>query len=189
MTALSDVGDPLTKLDPDGFAALYDRHFAEIYGYVAARLGRQVADEVAADTFLTAYRKRHSFDPARGEVRPWLYGIATRLVSDHRRSETRRLRALLRLPADGEAENGHEDRVATRVDAAGVQGRLAAALAELSDGDRDALLLVALAGLTHEETARALDIPAGTVGSRLNRARRKVRAALGGSNPLEESNG
>ncbi|MEV4256862.1 sigma-70 family RNA polymerase sigma factor, partial [Spirillospora sp. NPDC049652] len=70
------------------------------------------------------------------------------------------------------------------VDAAGLRGALARALADLPDGDRDVLLLVALADLSHQEVAAALEIPYGTVGSRLNRARRKLRAALGGTNPM-----
>ncbi|WP_329239114.1 RNA polymerase sigma factor [Actinoallomurus sp. NBC_01490] len=65
-----------------------------------------------------------------------------------------------------------------------LRGRLSSALAELPARDRDVVLLVALAGLSHEQVATALDIPYGTVGSRLNRARRKLREALGGTNPL-----
>jgi RNA polymerase sigma factor (sigma-70 family) len=57
---------------------------------------------------------------------------------------------------------------------------------ELSSGDRDVVFLVAIAGLSYEEVAEALGIPDGTVGSRLNRARRKLRTALGGANPMKE---
>lgn len=82
------------------------------------------------------------------------------------------------------AEHSHEERVVTRIDAASAQGRLAAELRALPDGDRDVLLLSALGELSHEEVAKALDIPYGTVGSRLSRVRRKLRAAVGGINPL-----
>jgi RNA polymerase sigma-70 factor (ECF subfamily) len=92
------------------------------------------------------------------------------------------LRAFARAGADP-AVDGHADRIDNRVSAAAVQRDLAAALAGLSAGDRDVLLLVAWADLSYEETAAALDIPLGTVRSRLNRARRKVREALGGQNP------
>ncbi|MGV9778160.1 RNA polymerase sigma factor [Streptosporangium sp. NPDC003464] len=169
---------------PDVFAVLYDRYFGEIHRYAAGRLGTQIADDLAAETFLVAFRKRQSFDPARGAVRPWLYGIATNLLAQYRRSETRRLEAFQRAPADDVADGGHEDRVTARVAAAGAQGRLATALGRLPDGDRDVLLLVALAELSYEEVAQTLDIPFGTVGSRLNRVRRKLRAALGGVNPM-----
>ncbi|MFI6814569.1 RNA polymerase sigma factor [Nonomuraea sp. NPDC050328] len=163
---------------PDRFGELYDRHFEEIHRYLAARLGGEAADDLAAETFLVAFRKRSSFDAGRGTARAWLYGIATKLVAQHRRSEARRLRAFQRAPRDG-PDTGHEERVIDRV-AAGAQGRLAAELAGLAKGDRDVLLLVAVAELSYEEVAEALGIPYGTVGSRLNRVRRKLRAALGG---------
>ncbi len=168
---------------PESFAVLYDRYFGEIHRYVAGRLGTQIADDLAAETFLVAFRKRHAFDPERGAVRPWLYGIATNLLAQHRRSETRRLAALQRAPGEP-AQDGHEDRVTAKVAAANVQGRLAAALKRLSDGDRDVLLLVALADLSYEEVAQTLGIPFGTVGSRLNRVRKKLRRALGSVNPM-----
>lgn len=169
---------------PDVFAVLYDRYFDEIYRYLAGRLGPHIADDLAAETFLVAFRKRRSYDAARGAVRPWLYGIATKLLAQHRRSETRRLSAFQRAPVDVLADDGPEDRVTTRVAAANAQGRLASALERLSHGDRDVLLLIALADLSYEEVAQVLDIPFGTVGSRLNRARKKLRAALGGTNPM-----
>jgi RNA polymerase sigma-70 factor (ECF subfamily) len=168
--------------EPDQFKAIYDRHFPQIYRYVAGRLGRDVADDVAAETFLTAFRKRDRFDPERGAVRPWLFGIATNLVGQYRRSETRRYAALSRLSGDT-VGGEHEERVAARVTAEGVRPRLAQAIAALPEGDRDVLLLIALGGLGYEEVAQALEIPGGTVGSRLARARRKLREALGGSDP------
>ncbi|MFI6321527.1 RNA polymerase sigma factor [Nonomuraea sp. NPDC050556] len=164
------------------FDELYDRHILEIHRYLAGRLGSELADDLAAETFLTAFRKRDRFDPSRGEVRPWLYGIANNLVSLHRRSESRRLAALRRVPA--EQPHSHEERVLTRVMAASAQGQLATALATLSDGERDVLLLVALADLSHEEVGQALGIPFGTVGSRLSRVRKKLRVALGDTNPM-----
>ncbi|HEX2314742.1 MAG TPA: RNA polymerase sigma factor [Thermomonospora sp.] len=201
MTAPPDVvTDDATVIersrhDPDRFAVIYDRYFPEIYHYVAARLGRDVADDIAAETFYAAFRKRDRFDPARGAVRPWLYGIATNLVGGHRRAESRRYTALARAAADPRAAeqraDGHEARVAARVAAEGVRPQLAAALTALSDGDRDVLLLVAISGLPYEEVAQALEIPVGTVGSRMNRARRRLREALGGTDPTraEESHG
>ncbi|RFU42228.1 RNA polymerase sigma factor [Actinomadura logoneensis] len=171
--------------DPDRFAAIYDRHFADIYRYVAARLGRDTADDLAAETFVTAFRKRDGFDPARGGVRPWLFGIATNLVALHRRAERRRYDALARAHAASSLpdEDAPDERIAARVTAEGARPRLADALAALPEGDRDALLLVSVAGLGYDEVGQALGIPAGTVGSRLSRARRKLREALGGDDP------
>lgn len=85
---------------PEAFGELYARHFAPVYRYVAGRLGADAADDLAAETFLAAFRRRTRFDPARGAVRPWLYGIATNLVAQHHRSESRRYAALARAGAD-----------------------------------------------------------------------------------------
>jgi RNA polymerase sigma-70 factor (ECF subfamily) len=173
--------------DPDQFAAIYERHFAEVYRYLAGRLGRSVAEDLAAETFLVAFRKRDRFDPALGRVRPWLYGIATHLVGQHRRAEIRRYRAMAR--AGGrllDSEESHDERVADAVTAERLGRRLAAALADLGPGDRDVLLLVALGELSHQEVGLALDIPAGTVGSRLHRARTALRTALGVTDPTLE---
>lgn len=168
---------------PEAFGELYTRHFASVYRYLAGRLGPDAADDLAAETFLAAFRRRAKFDPARGAVRPWLYGIATNLVAQHHRSESRWYAALARAAADpillARTEGSEEDRTADRVTASLARPTLAAALSRLPDRDRDVLLLTAIGGLSYSEVAFALAIPEGTVGSRLNRARRKIIAALG----------
>jgi RNA polymerase sigma-70 factor (ECF subfamily) len=161
----------------ESFAWVFDRHFREIYGYVARRVGRDVADDVAAETFLTAFRLRDRFDAAKGDRLAWLYGIATNLMRRHRRDEVRGYRAMARVEPAGVVAS-HDDRVVAQVHGEQLRGALASALAGLSTGDRDVLLLIALAELTYEQVADALGISYGTVCSRLNRARRKVRAAL-----------
>lgn len=169
--------------EPERFASIFDRHAPHIQRYLARRLGQQVADDLVADTFLVAFDKRARYDRTRSDARPWLYGIATNLVRQHQREEVReyRLRANINPELD---HDGHADRVAAQVTAAAMRRLLATALAELSDGDRDVLLLVAWEGLTYEEVANALAIPVGTVRSRLSRARRQVRAAL--TTPTDE---
>ncbi|MGI5407450.1 RNA polymerase sigma factor [Streptomyces chartreusis] len=160
---------------PELFARLYDRYAPDIHRYAARRLGETAADDITADTFLTAFRIRARYDRTRPSARPWLYGIAANLIGKQRRAEVRALRALARTGHDPVAASWVED-TDSRVAA---QGPLADALAALSAGDRHVLLLVAWADLTYQEVAEALDLPVGTVRSRLNRARRKVRTALG----------
>ncbi len=169
---------------PERFAVVFDRHAPHIHRYLSRRLGAQVAEDLMGETFLIAFGARARYDPAFPSARPWLYGIATNLVGQRRREEAReyRLRATLGPPAE---QVSHADRVAERVTAQAMSARLAAALAGLARGDRDVLLLIAWEGLAYEEVAAALGIPVGTVRSRLNRARRKVRAALA---PEEVSN-
>ncbi|WP_159940552.1 MULTISPECIES: RNA polymerase sigma factor [unclassified Nocardiopsis] len=163
--------------EPALFGEIFRRHAPALHRYVARRLGSRDADDVVAETFHTAFRKRHRYDPDRPDARPWLWRIAANLVRRHHRSETRQYRALARTGVDPVME-GFADRAAERVDATSLSTSLAAALARLSKGDRDVLLLVAWGELTYEETALVLGIPLGTVRSRLHRARARVRASL-----------
>ena len=169
-----------SRADPDQFVTLFDRYYGEIYRYARSRVGAGVAEDVASETFLVAFRRRAAFDPGVGvgQVRSWLYGIATNLIRRNGRDEERRYRAMARIP-DEPSDAGHDERVVVRLSAERIRGELAVALAVLPARDRDVLLLMALGGLDHHEIAAALGIPYGTVCSRLNRARRKVRAALG----------
>jgi RNA polymerase sigma-70 factor (ECF subfamily) len=168
--------------EPERFEAIFRRYFGQIHQYLAARVGGRVADDLAAEVFTIAFAQRQRYDLARECARPWLYGIATNLAGTHRRQEQRRYRALARAGTQGVAPSD-EDLVADRVSAAAAWPALAAALARLSRGDRDVLLLVALAGLGNQEVAQSLGIPDGTVRSRLSRARTRLRASLGDTNP------
>jgi RNA polymerase sigma factor (sigma-70 family) len=159
---------------PERFAVIFDRYFAEVHRYIERRLGSDLADDLASDTFLAAFGKRDRYDTDRPVARPWLYGIATNLIGKHRRRQTSTFRAYQRAVAPDDAD-GHEDQVAARVSAQRQRADLARALERLSAGERDVLLLVALVDFTHEEVAQALGISYGTVGSRLSRARAKLR--------------
>lgn len=164
--------------DPERFALIFGRYFGEIHRYLSRRAGVPVADDLAADVFLTAFSQRDRYDLARECARPWLYGIATNLIGAHRRKEARYYRALARMDAQP-GWQGDEERTADRLTAEAARPALAKALGGLPAGDRDVLLLVALADLPYPEVAQALGIPYGTVCSRLNRARRVLRDALG----------
>src|SRR5215471_12074604 len=144
MTRMTDADlAAAIRSDPRQFAVVYERHFRDIYRYVAGRLDTQAADDIAAETFLVAFRQRDRFDPARGGLRPWLFGIATNLVARHQRAEARRYRALART-RDMPSIGSHEDRVVAKVAARRLLPQLLAALAGLSQGERDVVLLVAL---------------------------------------------
>jgi RNA polymerase sigma factor (sigma-70 family) len=163
--------------DPPAFAAIYDRHAGVVFRFLVRRVGRDTADELLGETFRIAFERRASYDVECALARPWLYGIASRLVSHHRRREGRRLRALARVVADGAGAEPAPvaDDVAAGVDAARSWQGLADVIAALPDGERDALLLFAWEELTYDEIAVALDVPIGTVRSRINRARRRLR--------------
>jgi len=165
---------------PERFAAIFERYFGQIHQYLARRLGVKTADDLAAEVFVVAFAQRQRYDLARDCARPWLYGIATNLAGSHQRRERRHYRALARSDARLVAPSD-EDRVIDRVSASAAGPALAAGLASLDSGDRDVLLLVALADLSYAEVAESLGIPYGTVCSRLSRARRRLRASLGGA--------
>jgi RNA polymerase sigma-70 factor (ECF subfamily) len=169
---------------PERFGPLFDRHAPAVHHYLARRIG-DAADDLLAETFLIAFRRRAEYRPLHLEVRPWLFGIATNLLHRFVRQEARRYRALARMPAD-RAGPGLADEAADRVDAQALRRALAAALAALKPGDRDVLLLVAWAQLSYLEIAAALGIPVGTVRSRLHRARHLTRTALDLPGPIEE---
>jgi len=167
---------------PERFAALYDRYAATLHRYAGRRVGGDIADDLVAATFLAAFRARQRYDLARESARPWLFGILTKEIARRHRTEKARFRALERAWSDRPAD-GLADQVVADVTAQAARGALAAALARLSPAERGVLLLVAWGDLRYDEVAQALDIPVGTVRSRLSRARRKVREALGGTNP------
>src|SRR6478609_7407222 len=86
--------------DPPAFAVIFERHFGAIHDYLRRRLDRQLADELASQTFLVAFRRRADFDQQRPESRPWLFGIATNLARTHRRHEVRELQAIAGIAPD-----------------------------------------------------------------------------------------
>jgi RNA polymerase sigma-70 factor (ECF subfamily) len=159
------------------FAAVFDRHAATVHRYLTRRAGTGAAEDLLAQTFLVAFAGRARYDTSRPEALPWLYGIATNVLRRARRDELRLYRALARTGVDPDVACP-ADRVADQVDAAATTAVLAGVLAELAEGDRDVLLLVAWGGLSQDEVAAALDLPLGTVKSRLHRARSRLRAAL-----------
>jgi len=159
---------------PAAFAAVYDRHAGVLFRFLVRRVGRDTADELLGETFRIAFERRATFDTTRPDARPWLYGIATNLIARHRRAEMRRIKATARLVPDPYAD-AVADRVAAGLDARDMWPAVAEAIAGLPDGDRDALLLLVWEELSYEEIASALQVPVGTVRSRLNRARRRIR--------------
>jgi RNA polymerase sigma-70 factor (ECF subfamily) len=147
------------------FDQIFERHFDAVYRYLARRVGADIGADLASETFVRAFEGRRRYDARRGEVRGWLFGIASNLLRRHYRDEERRLRAFAQLPSPA-SERPELD------------GRVAASLAALPPDERDVLLLFAWADLRYEEIAAALDAPVGTVRSRLHRARKRLREQL-----------
>ena len=162
---------PAITFDDTTVGEMFDRYARDLLRYATQRVGEQIAEDIVAQTFLTAYEQRDRYDPGRGGMLPWLYGICTNLLRRHRRDEIRALKAVAAL-----RPSNVDGPTADRVDA---QRLAARALATLPRRQRDVLLLYAVAQLEYAEIAAALGIPLGSVQSALHRARAKVRAALG----------
>lgn len=163
--------------DPNRFSDVFERHHDDVRRYLQRRSGPETGEELAAQTFEEAFRNRARFDPSFSDAGPWLMGIATNLLRHHYRAEAARLRALER--ATVMASTVGEDDPEARLDAHFAAQILARALREMSRGERDIVLLYAWADLSYAEIAHALQLPIGTVRSRLHRSRRRLRE-LGG---------
>lgn len=166
---------------PAVFAGIYDRHGAAVFSYLARRAGRAVAEDLLGEVFRIAFERRAAYRVDVPNARPWLFGIATNLVHRHRRDEARHLAALARIDTRGVNVPDFGGTSAGRLDDRAALERVGAVVAALPDGERDALLLFAWEGLSYAEIAVALDIPVGTVRSRIHRARSRITATLGGT--------
>jgi RNA polymerase sigma-70 factor (ECF subfamily) len=170
----------VSSLDnPTAFSGLFDRYFADIWRFLERRVERADAEDLAVETFLVALNRRASFDSELGDVRPWLFGIASNLLRNHRRSELRRLDALSRLGSSDRPISALDDEAMQQVDAAGVAEIAARALAKLDDDARDLVILVAGTDLSLNQVAAALGISTGALRTRLWRARRQLQGLMG----------
>jgi RNA polymerase sigma factor (sigma-70 family) len=168
----------MASMNGSAFTRLYDETARDLHRYLAVRSDPVVADDLVAETFLVAWQQRQRYQPTRGSARGWLYGIATNLLRRHARGELRAQRAMAKSGGRAESAEELDTIVANRADASAQARRLAGALADLREEERDVLLLVALAGLKPVEVAQALDVPVATVRTRLHRARATLRGCL-----------
>src|ERR1044072_8246330 len=114
--------------EPNVFALIFDRHYGSVHRYLHRRAGRDLADELAAETFALAFERRGSWR-ATSTVLPWLYGIAAHLLGRRRGAEVQQLRTSARTGVDRCA--AYEDETAGRVDGSAYGGPLARALATM----------------------------------------------------------
>lgn len=163
------------------FDEMFSLEFPAIHRYARRRVGADVADDIAAETFTIAFARWDRFDLGR-PVRPWLFGIATNVLRRYRRDEERKLRAFARSGTDPIAVES-EDELLRRADDPLMLRELATLLAGLRVEDREILLLRAWAELSDEEIATALSVPVGTVKSRLHRIRERLRPLVTLSHP------
>lgn len=165
-----------SQVDPEYFGFIFDRHAHSLTRYLVNRVGSHDAEALLGEAFRVAFEGRDRFDPGRLDARPWLFGIASNLVLKHLRTQRRFGRATLRLASQtGEAVASFEDRTIQQLHVVELWELVAEAIGELPERDREVVHLYALGGLDYAEIARALDIPIGTVRSRLHRVRQTMR--------------
>jgi RNA polymerase sigma factor (sigma-70 family) len=158
------------------FDRLYRSSRDDVYAYVASLLhDGPAAEEVTATAFERAYRKRHRFDPSRGEPRAWLFGIARNAALDELRRRGRQAELAaepvdLHSPAVDSGAERSEQRLALR-----------AAVAHLEPRERELIALKFFAGLGNAEIASVLGVSESNAGTRVHRAVTKLREALDGS--------
>jgi RNA polymerase sigma-70 factor (ECF subfamily) len=158
-----------------GLGVIYDRHQASVFRFVSRALnGSHDVEDLVHATFMTAAKAAATFD-GRQSCRPWLLGIAARLVQRRRRTASRWLRTLRDLAVH--QKNWHLDPHRELV-ARDQVTRLTLAVDRLSEAKRVVLLLAEVEGMSSEEIASALCIPVGTVWTRLHHARNDLRRLL-----------
>jgi RNA polymerase sigma-70 factor (ECF subfamily) len=160
--------------DTDAFALLFERHAKAIYNYCFRRVGDwAAAEDMVSIVFLEAWRRRDKELPP-GKPVPWLYGIATNVVRNRRRSERRFAAALSRMPVP-QPEPSFADLAEARLDDERQMKRVLALILLLPRREQDVFVPCAWSELSYEDAALALAVPVGTVRSRLSRARRRLR--------------
>jgi RNA polymerase sigma-70 factor (ECF subfamily) len=170
--ALAERMPVATETDTETFAALYERTFPRVYAYVASLLrDRSAAEDVTAQAYERAYRRRFSYRTRRGSLDAWLFGIARNAALDELRRRKRRAR-LEAEPADTEAL-GAEDQAELALRRESVR----TAMGALDGRERDLLALKFSAGLSNAEIATVLGLSETAAGTRLHRTLTKLRKA------------
>lgn len=154
------------------FEKCFDQHYLQVFAFAVRRVrGRESAEEIVADTFAIAWRRRDLIpDPPL----PWLFAIASNVIANLHRSDGRRENLGLRLVQEASALVPVPD----PADSIAGRDELSAAFARLEERDRELLRLVAWEGLSTREAADVIGCSPGAARVRLHRARRKLAKQL-----------
>ena len=172
---LADLVRAVGDLDEAAFRQLYQATYATVLG-VASRVLRspEHSDEVVQEVYLAVWQRSRSYDPSRGSVLGWLTVMTHHRAVDRVRHTERSLQRELRSFDGGERV---EDDVAVIALARLEASRVRAALSRLPGRQRDAVALTLLLGYSHEQAARLLQVPVGTLKTRLYAAIAVLREA------------
>jgi RNA polymerase sigma factor (sigma-70 family) len=158
----------------DGLTRLFERHAPRLRSYARRHADAGEADDLVADAFVVAFRRWHHLPTEDSEVWAWLVGTVRRLAANQRRRRATRDNYLVTALRDGwrlTSVGSHEDAIAEREECV-------AALAALSESDRELILLMAWEGLSAAQAAHVLGLRPNALAVRLHRARQRLAAGL-----------
>jgi len=164
--------------DREAASALIQRYHQPVRRFLRRLTGREdLADDLAQDTFVRMLRYADRYDP-KYPMRTWLLVIARRLSIRHGQRQ-RRVMVVDQWDRADEKATGPAENVSRRDSNEVLRGKLDAAIAELTDAQRQAVVLFYQQGMSVQEAAEVMEVPVGTVKSHLHRARASMRKILG----------
>jgi RNA polymerase sigma-70 factor (ECF subfamily) len=154
--------------------ALFTSHAADVYAFALRRTSPSAAQDAVSETFLVAWRR---LDSVPETPKPWLLGVARRVLANQRRADSRQIALRTRL-ASPQPSLTEFDAAQLACSATQGDGTVLAALAALTPAERDAITLIAWDGLSPDEAATVLGCSRATFYVRVHRARRRLAAEL-----------
>ncbi len=166
--------------EADAFGELFERHHLRVYNYCFRRTASwSTAEDLMAVVFLEAWRTRRHMHLTDGSLLPWFYAIATNVTRHQYRSTARHQAALERVASRLTTIPDHAEEIVDRISDEQRMKSVRAALTQLPQREQDVLELAVFAGLDYVQIGAVLDIPVGTVRSRLSRGRNRLRGIVG----------
>jgi RNA polymerase sigma-70 factor (ECF subfamily) len=176
----------LSSSDREAFGEIFRRHARAVFAICYWRTGdAAMAEDVTSVVFLEAWRRRDLVVLEQRSALPWLLGVANHTSRNATRSLRRYTQALKRL--DGHRQLPTDDSMIDRIDAETSLQMVNDVVRDLSEQEREIVLLVFWSGLSYEATSVALGVPVGTVRSRVSRTRRKLQLRLGDNRVTKEA--
>jgi RNA polymerase sigma factor (sigma-70 family) len=176
-----ELWDRSVEGDSRAFGEIFERHARPVYNYLFKRCGDwATAEDLTSIVFLEAWRKRRRVTLEHDSALPFLFGIAVNVLRNRRRAELRYRSALDRLPLPFESPDERGD-LGDRLGDEQEMRKILVAFTQLPRREQDVVSLCIWAGFSYEEASTALDVPVGTVRSRVSRGRHRLRELLGES--------
>jgi len=170
--------DTRTLAPAERFEQLYLDSETKLFRYLARRVGPTLAEDLTAEAFAIAWQRFPDYDPTRAAFSTWVFGIALNLLRRHSRTEISQLGRYSRTGTDP-ALPSDETAIVDRLTADAFWPKVAAELADMDEMDRDVLTLYAWAEMSYSAIAETLEVPVGTVRSRMSRARDRLVDRVG----------